>query len=193
MISSNSLKNDEQFLTGKRRSTVRNAILGTRKQRNWSHSETNSTPKYVNDSIVGPAKASPRADESSRTQRKASETKLARRSLRFETSSVQISPRRSLQIVDHVVDERPITLQSLQREFSRLEREFERGEHTGKNEGKVMKRLKDLNAKIRQMKKDQASSDTASSENEELNAARKEHDDAHDAVQKRCCCRKHTT
>ena len=42
--------------------------------------------------------------------------------------------------------ERPVTLQSLQREFSRLEREFERGEHTGKNEGKVMKRLKELNA-----------------------------------------------
>ena len=79
--------------------------------------------------------------------------------------------------------ERPVTLQSLQREFSRLEREFERGEHTGKNEGKVMKRLKELNAKIRQMKKDQASSDATSSENEELNAARKEHDDAHQAVQ----------
>lgn len=79
--------------------------------------------------------------------------------------------------------ERPITLQSLQREFSRLEREFERGEHTGKNEGKVMKRLKDLNAKIRQMKKDQASSDSASTENEELMAARKEHDEAHEAVQ----------
>ena len=79
--------------------------------------------------------------------------------------------------------ERPITLQSLQREFSRLEREFERGEHTGKNEGKVMKRLKDLNAKIRQMKKDQASSDSSSTENEELMAARKEHDEAHEAVQ----------
>ena len=79
--------------------------------------------------------------------------------------------------------ERPITLQSLQREFSRLEREFERGEHTGKNEGKVMKRLKDLNAKIRQMKKDQASSDSESSDNEELISARKEHDDAHEAVQ----------
>ena len=79
--------------------------------------------------------------------------------------------------------ERPVTLQSLQREFNRLEREFERGEHTGKNEGKVMKRLKELNAKIRQMKKDQASSDATSSENEELNAARKEHDEAHQAVQ----------
>ena len=79
--------------------------------------------------------------------------------------------------------DRPITLQSLQREFSRLEREFERGEHTGKNEGKVMKRLKELNANIRQMKKDQASSDNDSTEDEALKAARKEHDDAHQAVQ----------
>ena len=79
--------------------------------------------------------------------------------------------------------ERPVTLQSLQREFNRLEREFERGEHTGKNEGKVMKRLKDLNAKIRQMKKDQAATENDSSENEDLKAARKEHDDAHQAVQ----------
>ena len=79
--------------------------------------------------------------------------------------------------------ERPVTLQSLQREFSRLEREFERGEHTGKNEGKVMKRLKELNAKIRQMKKDQEATGGESSENEDLNAARKEHDDAHHAVQ----------
>ena len=72
--------------------------------------------------------------------------------------------------------ERPVTLQSLQREFSRLEREFERGEHTGKNEGKVMKRLKELNAKIRQMKKEQEATGGESSENEDLNAARKEHD-----------------
>ena len=79
--------------------------------------------------------------------------------------------------------ERPVTLQSLQREFSRLEREFERGEHTGKNEGKVMKRLKELNAKIRQMKKEQEATGGESSENEDLNAARKEHDDAHHAVQ----------
>ena len=79
--------------------------------------------------------------------------------------------------------ERPVTLQSLQREFSRLEREFERGEHTGKNEGKVMKRLKELNAKIRQMKKDQEATGGESSENEDLSAARKEHDDAHHAVQ----------
>ena len=46
-----------------------------------------------------------------------------------------------------------------------------------------MKRLKELNAKIRQMKKEQEATGGESSENEDLNAARKEHDDAHHAVQ----------
>ena len=79
--------------------------------------------------------------------------------------------------------ERPVTLQSLSKEFSRLEREFERGEHTGKNEGKVMKRLKELNSQIRKMKEDQAGKGDTDSDNENLSLARKEHDDAHQAVQ----------
>ena len=79
--------------------------------------------------------------------------------------------------------ERPVTLQSLSKEFSRLEREFERGEHTGKNEGKVMKRLKELNSLIRKMKEDQAGKGATDSDNESLGLARKEHDDAHQAVQ----------
>ena len=79
--------------------------------------------------------------------------------------------------------ERPVTLQSLSKEFSRLEREFERGEHTGKNEGKVMKRLKELNSLIRKMKEDQSSKGESDSDNENLGVARKEHDDAHQAVQ----------
>ena len=79
--------------------------------------------------------------------------------------------------------ERPVTLQSLSKEFSRLEREFERGEHTGKNEGKVMKRLKELNSQIRKMKEEQSAKGDTDSGNEELNTARKEHDDAHQAVQ----------
>jgi uncharacterized coiled-coil DUF342 family protein len=79
--------------------------------------------------------------------------------------------------------ERPVTLQSLSKEFSRLEREFERGEHTGKNEGKVMKRLKELNSLIRKMKEDQAGKGATDSDNENLSLARKEHDDAHQAVQ----------
>ena len=79
--------------------------------------------------------------------------------------------------------ERPVTLQSLSKEFSRLEREFERGEHTGKNEGKVMKRLKELNSLIRKMKEDQSAKGESDSGNENLSLARKEHDDAHQAVQ----------
>ncbi|MBT5280938.1 MAG: hypothetical protein HOL79_00830 [Euryarchaeota archaeon] len=79
--------------------------------------------------------------------------------------------------------ERPVTLQSLSKEFSRLDREFERGEHTGKNEGKVMKRLKELNSLIRKMKEDQAGKGATDSDNENLSLARKEHDDAHQAVQ----------
>ena len=79
--------------------------------------------------------------------------------------------------------ERPVTLQSLSKEFSRLEREFERGEHTGKNEGKVMKRLKELNSLIRKMKEDQSGKGETNSDNESLGLARKEHDDAHQAVQ----------
>ncbi len=79
--------------------------------------------------------------------------------------------------------ERPVTLQSLSKEFSRLEREFERGEHTGKNEGKVMKRLKELNSQIRKMKEDQSGKGDTGSDNENLSLARKEHDDAHQAVQ----------
>ena len=79
--------------------------------------------------------------------------------------------------------ERPVTLQSLSKEFSRLEREFERGEHTGKNEGKVMKRLKELNSLIRKMKEDQSAKGETGSDNENLSLARKEHDDAHQAVQ----------
>jgi uncharacterized coiled-coil DUF342 family protein len=79
--------------------------------------------------------------------------------------------------------ERPVTLQSLSKEFSRLEREFERGEHTGKNEGKVMKRLKELNSLIRKMKEEQAGKGATDSDNESLSLARKEHDDAHQAVQ----------
>ena len=79
--------------------------------------------------------------------------------------------------------ERPVTLQSLSKEFSRLEREFERGEHTGKNEGKVMKRLKELNSLIRKMKEEQSAKGESDSDNENLGLARKEHDDAHHAVQ----------
>ena len=48
--------------------------------------------------------------------------------------------------------DRPDTIHSLRREYIRLENEFEMGRHTGKNETKVMKRMKDISAKIKKMK-----------------------------------------
>tara|TARA_B100000941_G_scaffold54353_1_gene35157 strand:- start:482 stop:1363 length:882 start_codon:yes stop_codon:yes gene_type:complete len=48
--------------------------------------------------------------------------------------------------------ERKVTIHSLRRDLQKLEREFERGAHTGNNEKKVMKRMKDISSKIREMK-----------------------------------------
>jgi len=48
--------------------------------------------------------------------------------------------------------DRPDTIHSLRRELIRLENEFEMGRHTGKNETKVMKRMKEISAKIQKMK-----------------------------------------
>ena len=46
----------------------------------------------------------------------------------------------------------PETIHTLRRELNRLENEFERGRHTGNNETKVMKRMKEISAKIKKMK-----------------------------------------
>jgi len=53
--------------------------------------------------------------------------------------------------------ERPVTLHSLRRDLDRLEREFEQGRHTGKNEKKVMERMKSIQKQIRDMKAAEAS------------------------------------
>ena len=42
--------------------------------------------------------------------------------------------------------QRPVTSHQLKRELQRLEREFEQGRHTGKNEKKVMKRMKEISS-----------------------------------------------
>ena len=181
---SNSLKNDAQFLMEKQRSTVKSEILGMRKPKNWCLSEMNSMPKCELIQL---------SDQQKQVREQMNQVVREKKVVRNDASK-RVSEIRDKLRADQPEEkpaergqrgrrERPVTLQSLQREFSRLEREFERGEHTGKNEGKVMKRLKELNAKIRQMKKDQASSDATSSENEELNVARKEHDEAHQSVQ----------
>jgi hypothetical protein len=47
---------------------------------------------------------------------------------------------------------RPATIPSLRKELYRLENEFERGRHTGNNETKIMKRMKDISAQIKKLK-----------------------------------------
>ena len=61
--------------------------------------------------------------------------------------------------------ERTVTVHSLRREMQRLESEFETGQHTGKNEKKVMTLMKQLNAQIKQMEQSEE-------DNDELRAAR---------------------
>tara|TARA_B100000131_G_scaffold34004_1_gene31359 strand:- start:4266 stop:5162 length:897 start_codon:yes stop_codon:yes gene_type:complete len=61
--------------------------------------------------------------------------------------------------------DKKVTVHSLRREFERLEREFEQGRHTGKNEIKVMDRLKKIRAQIQNMERSEE-------DNEELKEAR---------------------
>ena len=49
-------------------------------------------------------------------------------------------------------EKRPATIPSLRKELYRLENEFEQGRHTGNNETKVMKRMKDISAQIKKLK-----------------------------------------
>ena len=60
-----------------------------------------------------------------------------------------------------------MTVHSLRREFERLDREMEMGKHLGQNEKKVMKRMKEIRAKIREM---QASEDSNGDLKEAWNA-----------------------
>ena len=54
----------------------------------------------------------------------------------------------------------PDTIQSLQREMERLEREFNLGVHAGIKEKKVMKRIKVINAKIRELRQNENNSNS---------------------------------
>jgi uncharacterized coiled-coil DUF342 family protein len=49
-------------------------------------------------------------------------------------------------------EKRPATVHSLRKDLHRLENEFEQGRHTGNNETKVMKRMKDISAQIKKLK-----------------------------------------
>ena len=79
--------------------------------------------------------------------------------------------------------QRPVTPHSLKRELERLEREFEMGRHTGKNEKKVMKRMKEISAQLKQMNSFDDKNDDLKSLREELKIALAEQEEAHEEVQ----------
>jgi len=75
--------------------------------------------------------------------------------------------------------DRPPTVHSLTREFSRLEREFEQGVHTGKNEGKVMKRLKEISGQIKDLKRSEDDNVELKQAREELRVALEAQESSH--------------
>ena len=79
--------------------------------------------------------------------------------------------------------ERPVTLHSLRRDLDRLEREFEQGRHTGKNEKKVMERMKSIQKQIRDMKAAEASDTELGAASEDLKQAQEEQEAAHQEVE----------
>ncbi len=78
--------------------------------------------------------------------------------------------------------ERPVTLHSLRRDLDRLEREFEQGRHTGKNEKKVMERMKSIQKQIKDMKAAEAGGDGPGG-SAELKAAQEAQEAAHQEVE----------
>ncbi|MBD40628.1 MAG: hypothetical protein CMB11_09765 [Euryarchaeota archaeon] len=79
--------------------------------------------------------------------------------------------------------ERPVTLHSLRRDLDRLEREFEQGRHTGKNEKKVMERMKSIQKQIRDMKAAEASDTELGAVSADLKQAQEEQEAAHQEVE----------
>ena len=79
--------------------------------------------------------------------------------------------------------DRPDTIHSLRRELIRLENEFEMGRHTGKNETKVMKRMKEISAKIQKMKISEDSNTDLKESREALRIAMETQETAHAAVE----------
>ena len=79
--------------------------------------------------------------------------------------------------------ERKVTIHSLRRELQKLEREFERGAHTGNNEKKVMKRMKEISSKIKEMKAKEDSNGDLKEARGMLREAMAEQEAAHTEVQ----------
>jgi len=80
--------------------------------------------------------------------------------------------------------ERKVTVHSLRRDLQKLEREFERGAHTGQNEKKVMKKMKDISAQIREMKSSEDSNGDLKEARGMLREAMVLQEEAHVEVQK---------
>ena len=79
--------------------------------------------------------------------------------------------------------ERKVTIHSLRRDLQKLEREFERGAHTGNNEKKVMKRMKEITSKIKEMKATEDSNGDLKEARGMLREAMAEQEAAHAEVQ----------
>lgn len=77
---------------------------------------------------------------------------------------------------------RPITIHTLRREFERLEREFGEGRHTGKNEKKVMKRMKEIRQQIKSMEVVEATAEGSDEMREALREKNEEQNVAHELV-----------
>jgi len=80
--------------------------------------------------------------------------------------------------------ERKVTVYSLKRELDKLENEFTRGEHTGKNEKKVMEKMKRISNQIRDMKASEDSNSDLKEARGLLKEAMIEQEEAHVEVQK---------
>ena len=80
--------------------------------------------------------------------------------------------------------ERKVTIHSLRRDLQKLEREFERGAHTGNNEKKVMKRMKEISSQIREMKASEDSNGELKEARGMLREAMIAQEEAHVEVQK---------
>ncbi|MGY8754632.1 MAG: coiled-coil protein [Candidatus Poseidoniales archaeon] len=79
--------------------------------------------------------------------------------------------------------EKKITVHSLRRDLDRLEREFEQGRHTGKNEKKVMVRMKEIAAQVKAMKKAEEGNGDLKDARGSLRVAMEAQESAHVEVQ----------
>ena len=80
-------------------------------------------------------------------------------------------------------DKKP-TIHSLRRDFERLEREFEMGRHTGKNEKKAMEKMKRIRANMKELQNAEDSNVDLKEARESLRTAMAAQEEAHLEVQK---------